>query len=53
MANDNKPSRDMKDYTAEEIAEVVMNFRAPPPGGWDYQKKDKQSKAVKPKDTAG
>ncbi len=44
MAKDNKPSKDMKGYTAEEIAEVVMQFRAPPPGGYKYQKKEKKDK---------
>lgn len=43
MANDNKPSKEMTDYTPEEIAEVVLKFR-PPPDGYKYQQKDKADK---------
>ena len=28
----------------EEIAEIVLKFRPPPPGEWKYQKKDKEGK---------
>ena len=38
----NKPMPERIEASPEEIAEIVLKFRPPPPGEWKYQKKDKK-----------
>ena len=47
MANDNKPMLERIDASPEEIAEIVLKFRPPPPGEWKYQKEQKEQKEKK------